>query len=268
MRRILPISFVLALFSLALAIDIRYKNMSLLNMKSFNSSMNGNVLTFDAVGNPLMTATSEAQGLQLQAESIDGSAVRHTNGAFEIRDATVSGLHKATMTSVSNGIKRVVNLDSKSLKYVGGDIATLTLPGALTVTSVAEGRETFEVNASSATLKFVNDKAAKNPLRGGELAGPISAKLHTKDPSNGDEVTTTFSAGHLSISNDGKTFVFTGDVRGKTATKPAQGDGFEATIDNVTRAEVSVNDSNEIVKLSLRSPNGKSTLQESKGKKP
>ena len=100
------------------------------------------------------------------------------------------------------------------------------------------------------------------------MAGPITAELHTKDPSNGDEVTTFFSAGHLSISNDGKTFIFTGAVKGRTLSQPASGDGFEATIDNVTRAEVSINDDNEIVKLSLQSPNGKSTLKENKGQKP
>ncbi|MEA2553444.1 MAG: hypothetical protein QOJ65_1620 [Fimbriimonadaceae bacterium] len=234
-------------FAAQARINYRDQDFTLRDFDNFSATLESDGITFKGTGNPL-GIESKASGLVITAKSADGKAVRSPDKSYFLQDVVLNGDVHLQMSQLGNGTATVTLVDSDALHYTGSasqgriDSATpLTINSSSTGTGIVPTfSRTIIAHGSRGFATFAIGNAPGNPMRTGEMAGPVTFSLHLSNTRAGGVAEVTDLEGKadqltFDFATDPKTVTLTGNVtvtgKGPTASGDIAAENVVVTLD-------------------------------------
>ena len=297
--RPVSVAATLALLALAVAAQVRVnyhdQDFTLQNFDTFSATLENHGIAFQGTGKPLRIAT-KASGLTVTGAQANGSAQRGPTQAYFLKDLTVTGntilnldtaaahqyaIDQATATGAP---KPPASPDNQTTKvttdtlHFTGDAANgrADFPSAVVIDSQSAGTRVssqsttdftriLHLTGSSGFLTLaVAPTNGKNPLKTGELKGPVTFSIHNEDKTaNSPAEVTTIDGKADSLKFDlvtqPGTITLSGNVtmngKGPTATGDINADNVVVTLDaNMQPTKVEITGSPATTRLHQEPP--------------
>lgn len=201
----------------------------------FEQGGNG-VQRFFAQGN--VDLKSRLQGLRLQGQSIDATAVQGKSGRSELRDSHARGSVRIEKSGA--GGQSVVTCSSADVNMVG-KLAEAKLSGATTIRSSGGRGGTVTATGSGGSASFDTEATGGSGLRNAELYGPV--RIEATQPGGGR----LSARGSRLIAGAGMRSL---ELSGNVSVDGSKSSSF-GSLQNVSRVTLRLNEKGEVQSIQV-----------------
>lgn len=298
-RRRAAISALIPCLVVAAAVQVRInyhdQDFTLQNFDTFSATLQNQGIDFQGAGKPL-NIKSEASGLTITGQTAKGTAQRGPTQAYFLKDVTINGstvlvLNRAAARQYAADQAKTAGksippaqpenttttIKTETLHFTGDPVnGRADFPAAVDLDSQSSGTRVgkqsptdftriLHLTGSSGFITLaVAPQNGKNPLKTGELKGPVTFSVHSEEKSAATPVQVTALDGKadnmkFDLVTQPATLTLSGNVtmtgKGPTATGDINADNVVVTLDaNLQPTKVEVIGSPATTKLHQEPP--------------
>ena len=288
-RSLALVAAFLTTLCLAAQIKVNYRDgdFTLSGFNTFNATLENGGVQFSGDGVPVSIEITSS-GVVVTGKSAQGTTQKDASGNYYLKEAVINGdahlsvdsqkayeyaSRRKDSTQKPNGVTKT-DITSDQIRYAG-DAGTgrIDFPGAMNIDSTSTGSEVAKdqtktdfthtlhlTGANGFVTMLVTSAPATNPLRTGDISGPVTYSGKSQTISKGITQETTFDgkADHMKFdfTQDPRTITLTGNVTLSSKGPAASGDISADTV--VVTVDANLNP----VKIDISGSPTKTTMRE------